>query len=264
VSPDVKLQGTTLHLTNYQIVNGCQTSNVLFEHRDQLSDIMVNVKVVETQNEDVFSELVQATNSQSKIENVQFLSLRPIIKRIEQYFNTFETESKLYLERRERQYVGQAIPATRIFSVHEAAKCVTAMYCNRPELASRYTKQMYDELTETLFADDTKEIIFYAACLTLYRLTLLISNSTVPQNVKRFKWHMLALVREIIGGNAQEQLNSRGVEKSAQAIVDVMAQHGSAATDVFNRIVKICQGLGDVTPDRLKRQAILQEMLTKV
>ncbi len=66
VSPDVKLQGTTLHLTNYQIVNGCQTSNVLFEHRNQLNDIMVNVKVVETQNEDVFSELVRATNSQSK------------------------------------------------------------------------------------------------------------------------------------------------------------------------------------------------------
>jgi hypothetical protein len=222
------------------------------------------VKVVETQNEDVFSELVRATNSQSKIENAQFLSLRPIIKRIEQYFNTFETEGKLYLERRERQYVGQAIPATRIFSVHEAAKCVTSMYCNRPELASRYTKQMYDELTDTLFADDTKEIIFYAACLTLYRLTLLVSNSTVPQNMKRFKWHMLALVRAIVGGKAQEHLNSRAAEKSAQAIVDVMAQHGNAATDVFNKIVKICQSLGDVTPDRLKRQAILQEMLSQV
>jgi hypothetical protein len=123
---------------------------------------------------------------------------------------------------------------------------------------------MYDELTDTLFADDTKEIIFYAACLTLYRLTLLVSNSTVPQNMKRFKWHMLALVRAIVGGKAQEHLNSRAVEKSAQAIVDVMAQHGNAATDVFNKIVKICQGLGDVTPDRLKRQAILQEMLAKV
>ncbi|MGH6679924.1 MAG: AIPR family protein, partial [Bradyrhizobium sp.] len=255
---------TPLFLTNYQIVNGCQTSNVLFEHRDDLRDIMVNIKVVETQNEDVFSELVMATNSQSKIENAQFLSLRPIIKRIEQFFNTYEIEGKLYLERRERQYVGQDIPATRIFSVHEAAKCVAAMYCNRPELASRYTKQMYDELTDTLFADDTKEIVFYAACLTLYRLTLLVSNSTVPQNMKRFKWHMLALVRTIIGGKTQEHLNSRAAEKSAQAIVDVMAQHGSAATDVFNKIVKICQGLGEVTQDRLKRQAILQEMLAQV
>ncbi|WP_208866845.1 AIPR family protein [Caulobacter radicis] len=83
VSPDVRLQGNTLHLTNFQIVNGCQTSNVLFENKDNLDDIMVNIKVVETQNEDVFSELVRATNSQSKVEDNQFLSLKPIIKRVE-------------------------------------------------------------------------------------------------------------------------------------------------------------------------------------
>ncbi|MGA8402995.1 MAG: AIPR family protein, partial [Stellaceae bacterium] len=133
VSPDVKLQGNTLHLTNYQIVNGCQTSNVLFENRDQLNDVMVNIKVIETQNEDVFSELVRATNSQSQIVGAQFLSLRPINKRVEQYFNTYDDEGRLYFERRDRQYVGQDIPAVRIFSLHNAMKCVTAMYCNRPD-----------------------------------------------------------------------------------------------------------------------------------
>jgi hypothetical protein len=111
VSPDVRLQGNTLHLTNFQIVNGCQTSNVLFENRHDLRDIMVNIKVVETQNEDVFSELVRATNSQSKVDDAQFLSLRPVIKRVEQFFNTYDNEGRLYFERRDRQYVGQNIPA---------------------------------------------------------------------------------------------------------------------------------------------------------
>ena len=91
VSPDVKMQGTTLHLENYQIINGCQTSSVLFEERDSLDDsVMVNLKIIETSSEDVFSELVRATNSQTKVEENQFLSLRPIVKRIEDYFNTFE------------------------------------------------------------------------------------------------------------------------------------------------------------------------------
>lgn len=131
---------------------------------------MVNIKIVKTQLEDVFSELVRATNSQSKVEDTQFLSLRPIIKRVEQYFNTFEgAESRLFLERRDRQYVGQDIPATRIFSLHNAAKCVSAMFCNRPELAARYPKQMYEELTEQIFSDDSKELVFYAACVTMYR-----------------------------------------------------------------------------------------------
>lgn len=265
VSPDVKLQGTTLHLTNYQIVNGCQTSNVLFENRAMLGDVMVNIKVVKTQLEDVFSELVRATNSQTRVEDTQFLSLRPIIKRVEQYFNTYEgAESRLYLERRDRQYVGQDIPATRVFSLHNASKCVAAMFCNRPELAARYPKQMYEELTEEIFADATKEIVFYAACVTMYRFSLLVSNSTIPQNMKRFKWHMLPLVRAIVSGQEKPPLNSKQVERSAQQIIETMGQHGQPATDVFNRIVSICQDLGDVSSDRLKRQAILGEMFAGI
>lgn len=265
VCPDIKLQGTTLHLTNYQIVNGCQTSNVLFENRDSLGDVMVNIKVVKTQLEDVFSELVRASNSQTKVEDTQFLSLRPIIKRVEQFFNTYEgAESRLYLERRDRQYVGQDIPATRIFSLHNAAKCVAAMFCNRPELAARYPKQMYEELTETIFDDGTREAVFYAACVTMYRFGLLVSNSTVPQNMKRFKWHMLPLVRAIVSGKDDLPLNARQVERVAQDIINLMGQHGQPATDVFNKIVGICQGLGDVSSDRLKRQAILAEMLAAI
>lgn len=264
VSPDVRLQGNTLHLTNFQIVNGCQTSNVLFENREHLNDVMVNIKVVETQNEDVFSELVRATNSQSKIEGAQFLSLKPVNKRVEQYFNTYDNEGRLYFERRDRQYVGQDIPATRIFSLNNAMKCVAAMYCNRPDLASRYPKTMYLELSDTIFADDTKEIVFYAACLTLYRFNLLVSNSTIPQNMKRFKWHMLPLVRSYICGKVNYHLNSRQVEAEANKIVAAMAQHGTTATGIFNKVTKICQGLGTVTSDQLKRQAILTEMLKRV
>jgi hypothetical protein len=43
-----------------------------------------------------------------------------------------------------------------------------------------------------------------------------------------------------------------------------MGQHGQQATDVFAKIVSVCQKLGDVTSDRLKRQAILNEMLALV
>lgn len=265
VCPEVKLQGTTLHLTNYQIVNGCQTSNVLFQKRDALGDVMVNIKVVKTQLEDVFSDLVRATNSQSKVEDTQFLSLRPIIKRVEQYFNAFEGEdSRLYLERRDRQYVGLGIPAMRIFSLNNAAKCVAAMWCSKPELSGRYPKQMYEDLTDTMFADSVKESVFYAACLTMYRFNLLVSNSTVPQNMKRFKWHVLTLARALLCGSGSVQLNSKAAEQQAQKIIGVMQQHGAAATDIFTKIVGILQGLGDVTSDRLKRQAILQEMLTSV
>lgn len=213
----------------------------------------------------MFSELVRATNSQTKVEDTQFLSLRQIIKRVEQYFNTYNgAESRLYLERRDRQYVGQDIPATRIFSLHNGAKCVASMFCNRPEFASRYPKQMYEELTDVMFDESTREIVFYAACVTMYRFNLLVSNSTIPQNMKRFKRHMLPMVRAILSEKTILPLNSKKVEKSAQNIIDVMGQHNQKATDFFAKIVAVAQSLGEVTNDRLKRQEILAEMMEEI
>jgi hypothetical protein len=54
------------------------------------------------------------------------------------------------------------------------------------------------------------------------------------------------------------------VEIAAGRIVETMAQHGTAATDVFTKITAVCQSLGPVTSDQLKRQAILNEMLAKL
>jgi hypothetical protein len=266
VSPDVRVQGTILHLENFQIVNGCQTSNVLFENRASLDEsIMVNLKVVETTNEDVFSELVRATNSQTKVEDTQFFSLRPIVKKIEQYFNTYEgNENRLYFERRDRQYVGVTIPALRIFSVHNAAKSVCAMFLQRPDLSFRYPKAMYAELGDRMFASDVKESMFYASCLTLYRLHLLVSNNTIPTNMRRFKWHIIALVRAIICGKPIPMLNSRKMETDCELIIQKMGQHSEEVVRIFENAVEILSSIDHVTDDLLKRQAIFTEMMEKL
>ncbi len=265
-SPDVRVQGNLLHLENYQIVNGCQTSNVLYENLDSLDEsIMVSLKVVETSSEDVFSELVRATNSQTKVEETQFLSLRPIVRKIEQYFNTFKgQEGCLFFERRDRQYVGQDIPAIRIFSVHEAAKCVAAMFCNRPDLSFRYPKRMYEELAETMFSENVREIIFYTACLTLYRVHLLVSNSKIPQNMRRFKWHILVMVRLILAGKEHPPFNSKKMETYCQSIIDALSHHSDLLVEPFTDAVDVILSIDEITNDRLKRQLILQEMLNKL
>jgi len=266
VSPNVIAQGTTLHLENYQIINGCQTSCVLFENRELLDDsIMVNLKVIETSNEDVFSELVRATNSQTKVDETQFLSLQPIVKKIEQYFNTFEgNDGRLHFERREKQYVGREIPALRIFSVNLAAKCVAAMFFQRPDLSSRYPKRMYELLAKDIFNEANKEIIFYAACLTLYRLHLLVSSSVIPQNMKRYKWHLLVLVRVIVSGKNIPKLNSKKIEPYCQKIVDAFSKYGDSVINPFQKAVKVIESMDDISADSLTKQQVLEDMLNKL
>lgn len=266
VSPDVRVQGTTLHISNFQIVNGCQTSHVLYENRDALTeDLMVTLKIVETTDEDVFSELVRATNSQSKIEESQFLSLSPIAKRVEAFFNTYEgQDGRLYFERRDRQYVGKGVAAIRVVSLHNAAKCVCAMFVRRPDLSFKYPKRMYEDFGTRIFNEDNKEIIYYASALTLYRFHLLTSNSTIPQNMRRFKWHILPLVAAIVAGKDVPQPGAKKMDAYAQKIIDKFNHHSADGTAVFARAIKIIESLGEITNDRLKRQAVLDEMLAEV
>ncbi len=266
VSPDVRVQGSNLHIENFQIVNGCQTSNMLYQNKDKLDDsIMVSLKVVETQNEDVFSDLVRATNSQTKIEETQFLSLRPIVKSIEAYFNTYEgQDGRLYFERRDRQYVGRDIPVIRIFSVNIAAKCVASMFLKRPDLAYRYPKRMYESLSEEIFSDNTKEVVFYASCLSLYRLHLLVASADIPQNMRKYKWHILVLVGAIVAGKGIPKLNSRSMESYCKKIIDAFSKSGSSVVNPFRQAVEIIASMEDITDDRLKRQLVMEEMLTKI
>lgn len=266
VSPDVRVQGTTLHISNFQIVNGCQTSHVLYENRHTLTDdLMVTLKVVETTDEDVFSELVRATNSQSKIEESQFLSLSPVAKRVEAYFNTYEgQDGRLYFERRDRQYVGKGVAAIRVVSLHNAAKCVCAMFIRRPDLAFKFPKRMYEDYGQRIFNEQNREIIYYASALALYRFHLLTSNNTIPQNMRRFKWHILPLAAALIAGKEAPNLGANRMDTYAQKIIDKFNHHGPEGTAVFTQAVSIIEKLGDVSNDRLKRQTVLDEMLAKV
>ena len=254
VSPDVVMQGTIANLNGFQIVNGCQTSNVLFREKDNLPDeMMVNVKIIETSNNDVLSELVRATNSQSKIDNNQFFSLKPISKNIEHYFNSFDDgEGRIYFERRDRQYVGTTIPAIRIFNLTTIAKCVTAMFFGRPDLSSRYQKRMFDIRN--------KEIIYYTSCIVLYRLHLLVASGSIPQNTRKYKWHLLYLVRVMVAGEHMPNISTKKIESYCNKIIIIFSERGQKTTNAFNEALNIINSLPDLSDESLKRSTSAKDL----
>lgn len=266
VSPDVVVQSNRMLIRNFQIVNGCQTSHVLYENRDSISeDVMMTLKVVETEDEDVFSELVRATNSQSQVAENQFLSLSPMARKIEQYFNTFEgQEGRLYFERRVRQYAGRGVPGLRIIDLDTAARAFCSMYLRRPDLAFKYPKSMYEQLTAAIFDAGNKESLYYASSLVVYRIHVLTSSGSVASSVRKYKWHILPIVSAIVAGKSVPRLNSKQADAYAKKIVDVFQVQNDRINEVLNQAVDVIQSVGEITNDRLKRQAALDEMLERL
>jgi len=265
VSPDVVVQNNIVHLSNFKIVNGCQTSNVLFSLKDDLTDdIMITIKIIETIKEGIFSDVVKATNNQTKVDNVQFVSLRPVIRRAESYFDSIaEGDAKIYLERRLKQFAGQGIPNIRIFDLNTASRCVAAMFCDRPDLSYKYHKQIFTDLKSSVFDDSVQESIFYAACLSLYRLNLYISNGRISPKMKKFKWHMLMALRKTFFRKEAPRTTSKDIVKQADKIIAAMKSNSTSTLGYFTKIESIMMNLGAVSNDRLKRQLIMREIIEK-
>lgn len=262
VSPDIRVQGPTINLNGFQIVNGCQTSNVLFANRALLTDdITIAVKFIEADDPDVVAEIVRATNKQTRVEDSQFLALEPLVKRIEEFFKAYsKEEQQVYLERRFRQYVGQNIPQIRIFDIKNACRAVSAMFFNRPDLAMRYPNQMFDELRSDLFDPKTKEIVYYTACLALYRINLMISNGKLPSNFRRLKWHLLLAARVSIAGKKSPSVTSSGITKTCEQLIKLFSKSNPLTSTEFKKAVDYIISIADEPRNKITTRSFVQLM----
>jgi len=103
------LTGHKFTMGDFQVVNGCQTSHVLYDNRDLLDGVRIPLRIISTQDETVMEAIITATNRQTEVKDDQFFALKDFAKRLEAYFKTFTPDRHLYYERRAHQYDSQDI-----------------------------------------------------------------------------------------------------------------------------------------------------------
>lgn len=69
VASSISPTGDQFTITDYQIVNGCQTSNVLYNNRhgSNISKVNVPIKLIATTDDEVKTRITLATNNQTPI-----------------------------------------------------------------------------------------------------------------------------------------------------------------------------------------------------
>ncbi len=249
ISPDVRVQNDKVSMDNYQIVNGCQTSNVLFEDYSLLlPESTLTVKIIEATDPDVIADVVRATNSQSKVDETQFLSFAKFVRQLERYFASTEDipgeETKLYFERRNGQYKDMGAPKRRIFSITETCRAVGAMFLRKPELAYRYPTKMIFDLYDTLINDRNKEIIYYTAALALYRFKLLASNGRIDSKYSIYKWHILMILSFVASDKPMPSIQNKKVEGYCKKIIKICSQPDDECMALFNRAIAVLDAVG--------------------
>jgi hypothetical protein len=91
VARRVQATGNRFLLEDYQVVNGCQTSYVLHESRESLSDkVYVPVRIIATGDQEIRNSIIKATNRQTAVAEDQLFAMTEFPKKLELYFPTFD------------------------------------------------------------------------------------------------------------------------------------------------------------------------------
>ncbi|ABW30197.1 AIPR family protein [Acaryochloris marina] len=266
VSPDVRVQSDSISLSNYQIVNGCQSSHVLYRNKNYLGEnTMITAKVIEVDNPEIVNKIVEATNNQSYVSNEKFLSLKAKSKSVESYFNSWndesESDSVIYFERRENQYAGKTINDTKIFDIRTVARAFASMFLEIPHTASSYPTQIFEQSGDRLFEDNQNEITYYCSTLALYKFVRLFNSKKLPGNYGKYRWHTLMLLKYAINGNQKvPEVNSRRINKYFTKIIEALNKPRDEHLEYYEICKSVIEEGGWATKDRLKRTLHTNEL----
>ncbi|MDG1632681.1 AIPR family protein [Bacillus cereus] len=234
--------GDTITIANYQIVNGCQTSHVLYDCRntENINNVAVPLKVIITEDDDIKNQITIATNNQTAVKKEELEALSDFQRNLESYYNTIDGENKLYYERRTNQYNNSTVQKTRIVNIPTQIKTFTAMFLNNPHGVSGYYGTIARKMGTRIFRLDHEYDPYYISALAMYKLDVLFRTNKLPKQARRMRHHILMLARLKVAGNDMPEFNSKKITTYCKPLLEVLGDSEKYQT-LFEEIIDIIE-----------------------
>ena len=249
-------------LTDYQIVNGCQTSHVLFNNKVSITEgLQIPIKIIETDDDETVNQIIKATNRQTQVSDEQLIALNEFHRKLEAFYATFSGTNRLYYERRSKQYsYGTDIEKIRIVSIAMQIKAIASMFYDKPHLASRYYGKLLSSI-DGIFDDNHQLMPYYTSAYTLYRLDYLFRNKTLPSQYRKFKYYILMMLKYSLAEEKIPEMNANKMNKVCEVILKV-ANNNDKLTDEVNKLTPLIDKyVEDITSNESTKSASLVDNL---
>ena len=216
VARSIRRIGDTFKIADFQVVNGCQTTHILYQNRARVdASTFIPVKLVATANSHVITEVIRATNRQTAVLPEALESLSDFHKNLEDFYVVQEehrqASDRVYYERRSKQYFTDNLSPNSIVTLTAQIKSFVAMFLNEPHSHPRHYGELLKLYRERLFADDHRPAPYYASGVALLIIERLFSAGVIDRSLRSYKHHLLMLVRMLIGGYDVPKLNSNRI-----------------------------------------------------
>ena len=257
--------GDSVSLASFQVVNGCQTSHCLYLAKEALGDeaatVFVPIRIVVTEDEEVATRIIQATNSQTEVGANDLVALTKFQKQLEDFYRIDEAEVKLSYERRSGQFFSVDVTKTRVVTISDQMRAISALFLDSPHAAARYTQRLYDDVGDTIFRDDHRLLPYQASAFAAYRLENAFRTGLDPK-YKPVRYHILMVFKYQLLTSRSSPLASSAADSEARRIIAALKSpdHLNLFRRAAEAIVEVGGGVVP-TSDRLKRQGFTQELI---
>ena len=260
IAKNIVTTGTKMSLEDYQIVNGCQTCHVLYENRNMpgIDDLVLMIKIISSEDREIRDSIIVANNNQTEVKREQLTSLLEAQRNIERYYKAQTQFTKLYYERRSKQYIygRENIPADHVITIPVQIMAYVSMVLGEPHLTSNYYGQIIEKFngengTRKIFDKDSSPALYYMSALAAYNRDRLISAGKIDRDLRHVKHHLLYALRLVINEKMPEQNNNK-IEKYCEKICNLLCNE-EKSIEVFTKA-------GNLIEETLNRKPIHDDL----
>lgn len=239
-------------IKNFYIVNGCQTTNILYENRDKIDENMwISVKIVITDDDNIIKDIVKATNNQTEVQEIQLLSMDEYQEKLESYYKSFTEFKQLYYERRDGQYRGNLeVNPIAIVSPEKQMRSFSSVFLLEPHTASRFVGKLHEEINKKLFVQDHNPIIYYTSALLNYYIEDYFRNDKISNQYLKFQYHLQFIIGQLVWkGEKQPPFNSKKMDDYCKKLImniineDKFEKLVLKAISIINKVVNNIEDL---------------------
>lgn len=202
VARSVTPSGDTFQVSRFQVVNGCQTSHVLFSNRLVLTDDMyITVKLIETADVDLSGKIIATTNSQSQVTKEAFATIRPYHRDLEDFFSAMRSAGfRYFYERRPHQFDNREdVVQADIVSAPSLIKSFVSVVLEEPQKVHYYYGRLLNEYNSNasseLFSSDDYPGLYFASHHLTTKVRTKVSKSS---DLREWGFHIALLIKRLV------------------------------------------------------------------
>jgi hypothetical protein len=251
--------GDRFRVEDYQIVNGCQTTNIIFRNKEVIEGLYVPFRLIESDNEKFITGIIVGTNTQNTVKDEQFWALRPFMKNLEEFSRQQPPESRLFIERRENQYRSESVERKRIVKPTDVMKAVAGMYLFQPHRAARNFREIRSEFDSRIFHTEHDVQLYHLAAFANYKFDFFVRNNRVPSLDRIFKYYALCAVGfEFLNGKSLIDIGFKEQQRASGNLKKFLLDEAVFLAHVQNTIVSVKKLVADrhINSENLAREKL--------